>query len=502
MLRLLCKAVLLSLPFPSPSLAAENSDATCTAGSGRCGTSAGSYYWPTQKGTASRTGFSPYPVPDLGKQPTWSWSDPHEDTIRATPLVDDKLNVYLSTVAGRIYKFDPDGLMLWKREMPFGTQVVGCLYDGKFITATKAGLVVAIDMESGADRWQAPVSPINVTQGDTASMLAYDGLVISATHSARGENGGGGNSDVVAIRAEDGAMVWRYLPEVHTFNFQASTPGDGTIVFQDRGGGLYRLNATDGHEIWKSGKRGAPWNESFTTGAAVCHEGRVFVVSNTGSSPLHPDTGFLHVYRLEDGAALWEHRLMYSANQAVAIGPHPTRKGKSIAVLGMGTNPGMPAAAIASQIEPWLPLGFVHFVDLFFGWVFIKNPAAMAAYDTETGARLWHHELPPFRKFATKGDSERLLRRHTDIASNNKHNDLLCLPDSCSQPVIGPDGTSYTGWQDGRIYAIRDANGDGKIDDGEVVFHEFTDGFQGSMGMAPGLFAAAPCGGGLYVWRS
>lgn len=479
---------------------AEDVDATCAAGSGPCGASAGAHYWPTQKGTLGRTGFSPHRVPDISKKPAWSWSDPYDDTIRATPLIDDRMNIFLSTVAGRIYKFDVDGNVLWRRELPFKTLVVGCLHDGKFIIATGTGLLVALDMETGVDLWRSAISSVNVTAADTGSLAVYDGLVVSATHNSTDILHG--NSDVVAVRAKDGGIVWRYVPEVHVYNFQALIPEDGTFVFQDRAGGLYRLNLTDGREIWKSGKRGPPWSETFTTGATVSHAGKLFAVSNRGASPNIPSAGILHVYKLEDGSPVWEQDLLYAANQAVAIGPHPVEKGRSIAVVGFGANPGFPLA-LSWYAEYGLAMAALgKYIDRWFSWLIKKSASAMAAYDVETGARLWHYELPPFRKYATAGDSERLDRRAADIQTNNTHNDIICLPDSCSQPVVGPDGTAYMGWQDGKIYAVKDANGDGKIDESEVVVHQLSDGFQGSFGLAPGLFAAAPCGGGLYVWKS
>jgi len=466
---------------------------TCAAG-GPCG----KYYWPAQKGTPSRTGFSPHAVPDISRKPTWSWADPHEDTIRATPLIDDKSNIYLTTIAGRVYKFTAGGQLLWSRTMPFGMQVVAALHEGKLISATKSGEVVALDMETGGDVWKVQVSKVFRTAGDTASVFAYNGTVVSATLE-QPTVGNDGNEVVVAVRAADGAELWRFKPPVNVYNFQASTPEDGTIVFQDRGGGLYRLGLDDGHEIWRSGRRGEPWSGTFTTGAAVCHEGKVFVTSNY--EHCNYGAGLLHTYNLDDGKLLWEVKLAYPANQAVAVGPSPTDKSKSVAVVGFGANPGHPL------IMQWFSYGQTisrafHWLDLNLPWLFAKVPAAMAAYDPQTGSRLWQFDLPPYRAPATQGDSQRLIARYIrNNDGSNPNNDLICLPDSCSQPVVGPDGTAYQAWQSGMIYAIKDANGDGRIDPGEVAQHQLSDGFQGSLGLAPGLLAAAPCGGGLYVWR-
>jgi len=276
-------------------------------------------------------------------------------------------------------------------------------------------------------------------------------------------------------------------------------------VFQDRAGGLYRLSLDSGKLIWKSGKLDSMHRSTFTTGAAVIHGGKVFVVSNRAWAVdvLGAGMGILHTYALEDGGFLWEQSLPYPANQAVTVG----KIGDRVSVaLGIGANPGFPVG-----MAWWARVPF-GFIAMWAGWLSLYYPswfaspqsAAMMAFDIETGARQWTFDLEPYQKPATAGDSERLLERFTSIANGtNPFNDALCLPDSCSQPVIGPDGTVYQGWQDGHVFAVNDKNGDGKIDPKtEVSSYDLGDGFQGSIGLAPGMLALAPCGSGLYVWRS
>eukprot|EP00413_Alexandrium_margalefii_P011364 CAMPEP_0204548218 /NCGR_PEP_ID=MMETSP0661-20131031/23408_1 /ASSEMBLY_ACC=CAM_ASM_000606 /TAXON_ID=109239 /ORGANISM="Alexandrium margalefi, Strain AMGDE01CS-322" /LENGTH=201 /DNA_ID=CAMNT_0051555123 /DNA_START=18 /DNA_END=620 /DNA_ORIENTATION=- len=183
--------------------AEKAADGTCAVGGAPCG--AGGYYWPAQKGTPGRTGFSPHPVPDISRSPAWSWTDTHSDTIRSTPLIDDKMSIYLTTVAGRMYKFDAEGIILWERALPFGAPAVASLYGGKLIMPSKRGDVFAFDMATGRDVWKANVSPTNLTGGDTASVSVFEGVVISATVSSLDKDNG--NTDVVALKAEDGSLV-------------------------------------------------------------------------------------------------------------------------------------------------------------------------------------------------------------------------------------------------------------------------------------------------------
>ena len=55
--------------------------------------------------------------------------------------------------------------------------------------------------------------------------------------------------------------------------------------------------------------------------------------------------------------------------------------------------------------------------------------------------------------------------------------------------------------EDGAVYAIKDANGDGEIDvHAEVSSFDFARTFQGSPALAPGVVAFAPCDGlAVYV---
>merc|ERR1712066_415278 len=122
--------------------------------------------------------------------------------------------------------------------------------------------------------------------------------------------------------------------------------------------------------------------------------------------------------------------------------------------------------------------------------------SALVALDAETGAYLWNWKPPEYSLLATVGDQEQLLQRLW-VGKG----DPLCLPDSWSQNTISADGTVYAGFANGHVYAVRDEDGNGRITGKEVSAYNFGQGFQASHGLAPGLLAIVPCGGGLYVWR-
>merc|ERR1712190_633047 len=69
-----------------------------------------------------------------------------------------------------------------------------------------------------------------------------------------------------------------------------------------------------------------------------------------------------------------------------------------------------------------------------------------------------------------------------------------CLPASWGSPSIGGDGVVYANFQSGWLYAIKDVNGDGIIDnETEVVAFETEAASQGGISFAPGMMAVTTC---------
>mmetsp|Transcript_6857 Transcript_6857/g.18523 ORF Transcript_6857/g.18523 Transcript_6857/m.18523 type:complete len:510 (-) Transcript_6857:243-1772(-) len=464
---------------------------------------AGEYYWPQQKGDVNRTGYSPYAVTtNLETKPTWVWEDPYTDVIRCTPLIDDKKNIYLGTQSGRMYKFSPDGAMLWSyRSRRGNTPTVSSLMEGSVYLNTAYGFVVALDMETGKERWATQIS--RETAGDTACVFALNKTIISATQmnpETRPDNAHR-NTAIVALN-DDGTYRWTFTTKIPTFNFQGSSPGDGTLVFQDHAGGLFRVRLDDGSLVWESGIKDRMMF-FFTTGAAVCGpNGLVYVSSN------YYDRGIIHAYRLEDGQQVWRREVGMPVNQAVAYGVLAGNP-KPAVVAGIGENPGMP---LSMSLPGWMPnylRAAIHWASIWTAgrpnwfWGTHVLPAAIVALDAETGETRWSYTPPPFTRPSCEGDEASLEKRQEMAKKFPEFGiDAICLPDDWAQAVIGGDGTTYIGHQDGKLYAVRDANGNGQIEDSEVSTHYFGHAFQGSQAIAPGMLAVAPCGGGLYVWKN
>mmetsp|Transcript_151703 Transcript_151703/g.484874 ORF Transcript_151703/g.484874 Transcript_151703/m.484874 type:complete len:573 (+) Transcript_151703:68-1786(+) len=565
-------ALLLVLPWAAVALEPaaappEPLDGTCPAGDRSCAgasaTATGKYYWANQKGDLNRTGLSAHAVPfDLRRQaPAWRWTDPEPGVIRATPLIDDRLNLYMSTINGRVIKLSPEGSVLWTYRSKYGVQPsVPALMDGLLFGNTEKGWIYALDMETGEEVWAVQAS--NGTASDTASMFAASGVVVAATMMpVEGrQEAFQTNNALVALSSRDGAHKWTHLMTGYNiYNFQGASPGDGTMVFMDSSGGVYRLNLETGAMLWESGiaDRQASF---FTTAAAVVGPNDVvYCVSNYGKHH-DGDNGIVHAYNLSDGQPLWRTNVTLHAMQAVAIGRLAGSEGLSV-VFGIGTNPGYPmlfrmiyrgfyafpgifwllaltsgcfccrrwrrrgSSCIVSgcSLIPMIVLVFLcylafmlslHFLNIQLknqpGWQFglqlfavPPSPQRIVALDAATGAERWRHELPAFAATTCAGDEEELLPRLFWLHRNEGLGHPICLPDSFSQAVIGGDGTAYVGYQDGRLFALRDGDGDGELrGDGEVSDFQFEHGFQASQAIAPGMLAVVPCGGGVWVWKS
>mmetsp|Transcript_79 Transcript_79/g.298 ORF Transcript_79/g.298 Transcript_79/m.298 type:complete len:160 (+) Transcript_79:325-804(+) len=79
----------------------------------------------------------------------------------------------------------------------------------------------------------------------------------------------------------------------------------------------------------------------------------------------------------------------------------------------------------------------------------------------------------------------------------------VCIPNPWSAPTIDSRGTVYLANQEGPVFALRDANGDGEVlGAGEVDSYDTLRGTPGSEApsLAPGLMAISTCDA-LYVFR-
>jgi len=510
----------------------------------------GDYAFSQQKGNSNKTGQVSYLSPDcLSRDPSWKWIDPLGGLFRATPLIDEGKNIYFSTIDGRVIKFNEHGVILWTYNSTFGAlPVVPALLKGMLILSTELGFVAAVDQETGKEAWNTRIN--NATSGDTSGIMVVDESIVLGS----GSDGISGNTQVVAL-TKDGLIKWRYTlnSKFRIYNFQASSPGDGTVVFMDSSGGVYRLSLSTGELIWESGiveRKSAnimtgTW---FSTGACVVGPNDVVYCASN-----YDTDGIFHAYHLKDGKPLWRTSVGLNANTGPAVG-YLAGSSELAVIGGIGTNPGLPVAlkfgflcffsylilALACscmlankwrkeirqcncilstvwRVFVWmLMLLFliVFLIEFCLGaniiavalkdapsWLFLNTPLTqkVVALNAADGSLRWSYEFEPFTRSAAAGDEERLFGRFANFGLT----DFICLPDSFAQAVINGAGSVYLPHADGRLYTIKDSNSDGHISsDTEVSYYDFGDAFQAGVGLAPSLTAVVPCGGGLFVWKA
>jgi len=421
----------------------------------------GRYYWSGKNGDNLRTGGVDFPMPvDLKAGPAWSWHEGRNGLIRVAPLIDAKKNIYLATIAGNVYKFSPDGEVLWKHKEGVQIPEVPAIMGGALYATNTRGEVFALNMSTGKRLWKKKAG--KASAGDTWSMTAADGMVIAALSS----NGGVANDYISALDAKDGSVRWSFKPQVPVYNSLSAVRGSN-LVLSDLNGRPYRLNLADGSLIWKSEPGlGVVEEPSFSTGGAVIGpNGLVYVTSNSKKDGV--ERGHVTAFQFSDGKMLWRQGTDYQANNAPAVG-RLGADGPLAVVVGVGPNPDMPDPIM--QLTKTAPTS--------------EKRARVMALDAATGRVIWRHELPKWHGWAA-GDSL-------------SH---VCLPDSFGNPAISGDGTVFVGFQSGRFYGINDRNHDGNVNTSEVTSYNFSNAFQGSPGLAPGMLVATPCNG-LHVFRA
>ncbi|CAE8642790.1 unnamed protein product [Polarella glacialis] len=438
-------------------------------------------FWPFKGGNSNRTGASPYTgVFDLA-EPTWSFEEPerhskgpHMPTMKVfhgTPIIDGEKNVYIQSTTGWVYSLTSDGKLRWSFETSDANPGNLAFLEGVVYTISQDGTAFAIEAASGKALWQNKVCFAG--SADTHSLVAVPGFVILACSAV--ERPGtvfervvgtvlnasvlSGSTDVCALRADDGQLRWTFRlrngigPKGSGLMGYNEMPAvvDGSVVFSDYFGGVYRVSLEDGKEQWYV-PGGGLW---FSTagGVVVGADGRVYVAMNRGRGQ-----GMLRVHDLSDGAVLWNQTFSEEINAGVAVGPSQ-RDGPTAVVVAVGNN-----VECAPHTGP--PAAVRH--------------AKIQVIDSQTQQLLWGFDLPassaPCAGIVSLFDS--------------------CCPDVFGNPTIGIDGSVFVNWSGGFSYALRDANGDGRIDmedPAEFSSYHHGGGSNGNSAIAPGLVVVPSC---------
>eukprot|EP00415_Alexandrium_ostenfeldii_P001251 UN1251 len=263
---------------------------------------------------------------------------------------------------------------------------------------------------------------------------------------------------VRGLNAKNGQQLWEFKPDTPTWNFGASFPGDGTLVFQDMEGKAYRLKIQTGELIWKVGGNRGTWTDGTLT---LGPDNVVYAVATKdwqGRGHKY-SKGDLWAYQLSDGKLLWHKDTNRVPNVAPGVGKL-YKKDKFSVVQATGQQ------------------------------VLKGGDTYVEAFDAATGEFQWKFDGPLQKGDYQAGDLEGVKLREAVITRG------MCLPNPWSAPTIDAAGTVYIANQDGVFFALRDVNGDGKVEGpDEVSSYDALGSFAGSAApsLAPGMVVVASC---------
>merc|ERR1719401_3157109 len=203
----------------------------------------------------------------------------------------------------------------------------------------------------------------------------------------------------------------------------------------------------------------------MTDGLTTVSHGKVYTVHSEGMCCKANGKANVRAYDLETGVQLWEQDFEHPANSQPAVG-----------YLGQGDG-------LSTRLAVVIPIGAQPAGE------FNSYASSISAFDAQTGEPIWQWTPPVWVDKWVAGDGTRISHG------------TLCLPNPYASPSIDARGTVYTGHFNGMIYAIRDDNGDGIIQDSEVSKFDTGAGFShGGAVIGPGILAIPSCDA-LYVFK-
>eukprot|EP00408_Alexandrium_pacificum_P062933 CAMPEP_0171169052 /NCGR_PEP_ID=MMETSP0790-20130122/8019_1 /TAXON_ID=2925 /ORGANISM="Alexandrium catenella, Strain OF101" /LENGTH=490 /DNA_ID=CAMNT_0011633895 /DNA_START=52 /DNA_END=1524 /DNA_ORIENTATION=- len=452
------------------------------------------YPWATVGGDNLRSGTVQHTAPHvIKKAASWTFKEEAKvgksaqfpnftGLVRATPLVDDKANIYMSTASsGVIYKLDSEGKTVWTYQHVPDTKLPGTstLMDGKLFSADNKGTVFALDMESGSRMWSKEVA--SSIADDAWSLAAGEGYVISPAINEERLAASGAtdrqNNRIVAMDAATGATAWTFDldGDASIVNALISIK-QGSCVFADNDGNIYRVDLKTGQPIWRAkGKN----DHAPNIGSAIIDPQQDVVYStwNEVGWEINKFTlsGKVGAFNFTTGKQLWRYSCQYPTNGPPSVGVFG--RGKNAARL-LVVPTGMPPSSPDPSMGVFAGQGDAHMSRITLLHVDMSYPGVAGSQRFFIDLKPWHG--------AAKGDDER---------------PDPCLPKAAiSGPTISGDGSIYFGHMNGELMTISDANEDGWIEPTEISSFQTGAAFNAAPVIAPGMLLAAPCDG-LHVWK-
>lgn len=455
------------------------------------GSKAQEHLWSQRGRDARRSNYAPFSAPaSLSKGPSWMWQNEFDEQVRHSPLIDNKLNIYVAT-ATRLRKFTPNGSVVWMHKLPKDEGKMfssPALYKGNIllISSSKSGSssIKSISMATGNTQWKR--SAPYVQWHDASSVSIANDTMTFAARSSQQQAGHPGNDVVHAVNATSGDHLWIFNAGELLWNFSPASLDDGSLLFGSSCGGVYHVSP-EGKLIWRHGQERKPGEFCSTGGGALGANSIFYMVSNNMFfDAVHGAQ--LTAYDTSNGSLVWKKTLstVEPGMQAPAIG-RLDGNGKLAVLIGTGYGPLPPSPANAALNNASSKFHFQNTV---------------LALDAETGSQLWQFWEPPWTEAAGAGEDARFKQR-TARAQFDDREDVMCRPDPQGVPLIGGNGTVYvSSGLSGDLFAIKDVDGNGEIDEHEVDRFSTNNCFLNSPSLASGLLVAAPCWGPMYVFKT
>ncbi|CAJ1427753.1 unnamed protein product, partial [Effrenium voratum] len=437
--------------------------------------------WPHARGSVPQHSTTP----QVWANQTLSWSWPHPDQryknlLAGGAVIDRDENLYVMSAKG-LFAISPTGEELWKYSTPGVSNNEPTLFEDLVLGTTKAGYAFAVDRTSGKAVWERQLA---ASAGpDCGYPAAFDGVFVLGMVSGAGvhtDDGSpppdGGNMKVLGVNARTGDQLWEYDVDRPVWNLTPLFNGDGTVLFMDFAGSMYRLGLHDGKEVWRSLTPES--RMSFSDGGAVLGQnGLVYSCSNYENSRGGPgEKGVARAWKISDGSIAWTRLLDQPCNSYPAVGH--VRGSEELAVV-------------------FTPGAFLAFNQVM--------PASVKVMNAGTGGDIWEFHVPDLPRFQkAAGELEGFLPRLGEKIQP------FCGPAHWSAPVLDAAGTILVGRSNGAFYRVfgpEELYTGAKSDHVEVnsgILAEVDDmkdaSLHGAVAVSPHIFSFTSCDT-LYVFK-
>ena len=255
--------------------------------------------WPTFGADDAHTGFRPDGTgPGKG---TVAWSAVEDaPTVNCSPTVADG-RVYVGSAANAVHAFDAaSGEVRWEFETTSYVETAPTVRDGRVYAADADGVVYVLSTD-GEEVWRRETERnLHAKTLAVDDARVYVGTAGNMPAVVSGETNRSKAGKVVALDAEDGAERWSFSGPEDWFTGPAL--GDGRVFVGNHDGSVSALDAEGGEEVWSWSPAEADGiGESMVLVPPTFADGTLYV-------PLH-GSGWLVALDADSGDVAWRRDL-------------------------------------------------------------------------------------------------------------------------------------------------------------------------------------------------